>query len=1652
MESDRYICVCDKTSTPPQVVIIDVQTPGNIFKRQTVADSARMCPTSNHLALISSRNIQVFNLDTKKKIKAYGLPDEVKFWKWISGTIIALVTESCVYHWSTSDDSDAPTKMFDRHASTVNAQVINYHKNHDGKWLALVVISAQENRVVGTIQLFSIARNTAQAIQGHACTFTNFLIEGNTCESNVFLFATRSEKDAKIHIIELDSVPAGNQPLIKRKVDLGFPPNTDSDFPIAIHADKKSGLFYVITKLGYIHMYELASGECIFGNNISKDVVFITAQLQDDNGFICINRTGSVLSISVNRNQIVPYLIDKGMQGLAVTIAARTGFPGAEGLLLSKFNEYFNQRLFDKAAIIAAKSTGTAIRNSETIAKFVALGEDEQNPSSPILTYFSTILKAGKLNELESVELCNRVLMNNKKNLIEKWMKEDKLECTEELGNLIKNVDTNIALSVYLRANSHAKVVQCFAETGQYEKILSYCQKVNYQPDYLRIFRSILYTNADTALQFAKDLLQKNTKGLDVELMANCFLQQNFTSQCISFLRLALEKNLPEQAELQTKLIELSIMSNQPLAEEIFERKLLTQFDKNHVAKLCEQIGLNQRALQFYTDIYDIKRIIVQTHLLNPEWLVNYFGSLSVDDSLACLRALLEFQRLKNLPIVIEIAHAYHEQLGVNALISLFEDCKSSEGLFLFLNSIVNFSQDPEVQYKYIQAACKTNQSKEVERICRESNCYDPEKVKNFLKESKLTDQIPLIVVCDRFNFVEELVLHLHRNNYLKYIEVYVQKVNPARLPEIVGALLDVDCHEDFIKNMIMGCTGNYSMTKLLEEVRKRNRIKIIRPMIESRIASGSTDPSLHSAFGIVCIDSNNRPDVFLKENLYYDSLIVGSFCEKQDPILACLAYEKGGNSDELINVCVVNSLFKILARYVILKKDPELWVKVLDPVNDYRRSLIEQASQSAVTDSFDPECVTIFVKALMIADLSHDLVELLEKIVLADSPYRSFRNLQNLLLLTAIKSDTSRIIDFVNRLDNFDAASIASVAIDNKLYEEAFAIYKKFQVHDSAVKVLTENIKNLDRAFEYTERCNVPAAWTILGKAQLMNDQPKEAIESFLKSGDFTSFPDIIAVSDRFPIHESLVKYLAAVRSTMKDSRVDSEYAYCLAYTDRFEVLQDLFNQPHNINTVLTGDRLFEQGKYEAAKYFFKHATNFPKLAATYVKLREFQSAVEMARRANNTKMWKVVCFACVDAGEFQFAKICGLNLVIHPEELLECVKKYEQCGYFMEFIALMEASVNLERAHMGIFTELSILYCKHRPSKLRDHLDIYWTRINIPKVIKAAESYHLWSEMAFLYEKYEDFDNAIFTMIRHPSVAFNETQFRDIIQKVANQDLYHKSISFYHEYKPLQLNDLMIALSPRVDHAKAIKQLISLNVLCMCKSYLLHVQKLNISVINEALNQLYIEEESYDELRNSVENYTNYEATKLAEQLQNHSSIEFRRISTLIRKFSNRWSQTLEMAKKDQLYDDAIIYATESRDPEIAHSLLEHFIEINRPDCVVSLLYFCYDIVVPDQVMLLCWLNDMMHYCMPYTIQLTRESVSRLNAFEARQKQVNENLDERENPVYFPSNTTQQLMIGASGFPSTFKTNTMMSNHSNATSQQSINSVMHKQYQNPF
>ncbi|XP_062080211.1 clathrin heavy chain 1-like [Humulus lupulus] len=58
----------------------------------------------------------------------------------------------------------------------------------------------------------------------------------------------------------------------------------------------------------------------------------------------------------------------------------------------------------------------------------------------PLLQYFGTLLTRGKLNAFESFELSRLVVNQNKNNLLENWLAEDKLECSEELGDIVKAI------------------------------------------------------------------------------------------------------------------------------------------------------------------------------------------------------------------------------------------------------------------------------------------------------------------------------------------------------------------------------------------------------------------------------------------------------------------------------------------------------------------------------------------------------------------------------------------------------------------------------------------------------------------------------------------------------------------------------------------------------------------------------------------------------------------------------------------------------------------------------------------------------------------------------------------------------------------------------------------------------------------------------------------------------------------------------------------------------------------------------------------------------------------------------------------------------------------------------------------------------------
>lgn len=90
-------------------------------------------------------------------------------------------------------------------------------------------------------------------------------------------------------------------------------------------------------------------------------------------------------------------------------------------------------------------------------------------------------------------------------------------------------------------------------------------------------------------------------------------------------------------------------------------------------------------------------------------------------------------------------------------------------------------------------------------------------------------------------------------------------------------------------------------------------------------------------------------------------------------------------------------------------------------------------------------------------------------------------------------------------------------------------------------------------------------------------------------------------------------------------------------------------------------GDRCFDDKMYEPAKLLYNNVSNFARLAITLVHLKEYQGAVDSARKANSTRTWKEVCFACVDNNEFRLAQMCGLHIVVHADELEDLINYYQ-------------------------------------------------------------------------------------------------------------------------------------------------------------------------------------------------------------------------------------------------------------------------------------------------------------------------------------------------------------------------------------------------------
>jgi clathrin heavy chain len=297
-------------------------------------------------------------------------------------------------------------------------------------------------------------------------------------------------------------------------------------------------------------------------------------------------------------------------------------------------------------------------------------------------------------------------------------------------------------------------------------------------------------------------------------------------------------------------------------------------------------------------------------------------------------------------------------------------------------------------------------------------------------------------------------------------------------------------------------------------------------------------------------------------------------------------------------------------------------------------------------------------------------------------------------------------------------------------------------------------------------------------------------------------------------------------------------------------------------------GERCYDEGMFEAAKILFTNINNNAKLALCYVNLEQYREAVDAATKANSVSTWKEVCLACLRANEIRLANVCGLHIIVHPDHLEDLIGHYERAGKSVELMQLMEQGLGLDNAHSGIFSDLAVLYSKYCPEKLMEHIKVFWSRMNVVKVLRACEKALLWTETVYLYKEDGQHDSAIRTMTEH-TVAFQQELFLDCVQKVRNPEVQYKAITFYILQHPLSLPRLLQVLTPHLDHARVVHLLRKNEALPLAVDYMRNVQKENLSVVNEALNEIAVLEEDFEGLRTSIDDYDNFDQLHLAQKV---------------------------------------------------------------------------------------------------------------------------------------------------------------------------------------
>jgi clathrin heavy chain len=177
--------------------------------------------------------------------------------------------------------------------------------------------------------------------------------------NNLFAFCEKKKNETvnRLHIMEIGN-PSPGQQKFKVTTDIQMAPDAVGDFPVLMQVAPKYGIIFIITKMGYLFMFEVSSAALIYRQRITDQLIFVAVRNMTTDGMICINKAGQVFAINVEEQNLVKFVMGAShipeSRALAFKMAAKYQLPGADDIFIHQFNSCLASGDYAGAAKTAA--------------------------------------------------------------------------------------------------------------------------------------------------------------------------------------------------------------------------------------------------------------------------------------------------------------------------------------------------------------------------------------------------------------------------------------------------------------------------------------------------------------------------------------------------------------------------------------------------------------------------------------------------------------------------------------------------------------------------------------------------------------------------------------------------------------------------------------------------------------------------------------------------------------------------------------------------------------------------------------------------------------------------------------------------------------------------------------------------------------------------------------------------------------------------------------------------------------------------------------------------------------------------------------------------------------------------------------------------